>query len=39
MYNPKLAASQLMGGMIMGIGQASLEEGSIDSSESADREC
>lgn len=30
-YNPKLAESQWMGGMIMGIGQALLEEGHIDS--------
>lgn len=29
-YNPKLAESQWMGGMIMGIGQALLEEGHID---------
>ncbi|WP_164705267.1 xanthine dehydrogenase family protein molybdopterin-binding subunit, partial [Pseudomonas viridiflava] len=29
-YNPKLAESQWIGGMIMGIGQALLEEGHID---------
>ncbi|RMO90474.1 putative xanthine dehydrogenase YagR, molybdenum binding subunit [Pseudomonas syringae pv. tagetis] len=29
-YNPKLAESQWMGGMIMGIGQALFEEGHID---------
>ncbi len=29
-YNPKLARSQWMGGMVMGLGQALLEEGSID---------
>lgn len=29
-YNPKLAESQWMGGMIMGLGQALLEEGHID---------
>ncbi|PPU10250.1 xanthine dehydrogenase family protein molybdopterin-binding subunit [Xanthomonas arboricola] len=30
LYNPKLAESQWIGGMIMGIGQALLEEGHID---------
>jgi xanthine dehydrogenase YagR molybdenum-binding subunit len=29
-YNPKLARSQWIGGMVMGIGQALLEEGQID---------
>ncbi|MNF91675.1 Xanthine dehydrogenase molybdenum-binding subunit [compost metagenome] len=29
-YNPKLAESQWIGGMIMGLGQALLEEGHID---------
>ncbi len=29
-YNPKLARSQWIGGIVMGIGQALLEEGSID---------
>lgn len=29
-YNPRLAESQLIGGMIMGIGQALLEEGHVD---------
>ncbi|PSH54451.1 xanthine dehydrogenase family protein molybdopterin-binding subunit [Phyllobacterium brassicacearum] len=31
LYNPKLAESQWKGGIIMGIGQALLEEGTIDS--------
>jgi xanthine dehydrogenase YagR molybdenum-binding subunit len=30
LYNPKLARSQWIGGMIMGLGQALLEEGIID---------
>lgn len=30
-YNPKLAESQWIGGMVMGIGQALLEQGEIDS--------
>jgi xanthine dehydrogenase YagR molybdenum-binding subunit len=29
-YNPRLARSQWMGGMVMGLGQALLEEGQID---------
>ena len=29
-YNPRLAESQLIGGMVMGIGQALLEEGHVD---------
>jgi len=29
-YNPKLAESQWIGGMVMGIGQALLEQGQID---------
>ena len=29
-YNPKLARSQWIGGMIMGVGQALLEEGTVD---------